>query len=113
MKARVLTDTNAIRKEVERQFSEKKFEVMQEIAPDVAQQVLSNVLITLEKSYGFKKRRLQSFLEQLKAMCELMDNPTHLTHRFDTDDNIAYLKDKYGIDLRTEFTFDVVSEFER
>lgn len=110
MKAKILTNTKSVREEVQRQFSELKTDLMREIAPDLAGQILSNVLITLEKSYGFKKQRLKTFLDQLHATCDLMDKPTGLTHRWTVDDNIKYLKDKYDIDLKKEFTFDVIEE---
>lgn len=110
MKAKILTTTKDVKREVEREFSERKADLIHEIAPDLAGQILSNVLITLEKSYGFKKQRLKTFLDQLHATCDLMDKPTGLTHRWTVDDNIKYLKDKYDIDLKNEFTFDVIQE---
>lgn len=110
MKARVITNVKEIREEVNRQMTEKKFELMQEIASELAVQVLANVLVTLEKSYGFKQKRLQGFVDNLKSMCDLMSNPLPITHRFDVDDNIDDLKEKYGIDLKKEFKFDVVKK---
>lgn len=110
MKAKILTTTKEVKREVEREFSQRKVDLIREIAPDLAQQVLSNVLITLDKSYGFKKQRLKSFLDQLHATCDLMNEPTVLTHRWTVDDNIKYLKDKYDIDLTKEFVFDVIEE---
>lgn len=108
MKARTITTPKQIREEVSKEFKKQYQELYSEIASDIAQQTLSNVLITLEKSYGWKKNRLQGFIDELRGMCEIMDNPTALTHRFTTDDNIKYLNDKYGIDLKTAFTYEVV-----
>ena len=100
MKARTLTTKQAIKAEVEREFEQHHWEIFQTIASDIAQQALSNVLLVLEKSYGFGKVRLNRFLEDLKDMSEIMETPTPMTGRFTTADNIRYFRDKYGIDLR-------------
>ena len=100
MRAHTLVTKRAVVEEVEREFERRYWEIFNDIASDVAQQALSNVLLVLEKSYGFGKVRLNRFLEDLKDMSEIMETPTPMTGRFTTADNIRYFRDKYGIDLR-------------
>lgn len=100
MKARTLTTKKAIHEEIKREMESRHWEIFNSIASDIAQQTLSNVLLVLEKTYGFGKIRLERFLEDLKDMSEIMENPTQMTSRFTTIDNIRYFNDKYGIDLK-------------
>lgn len=100
MRAHTLVTKRAVVEEVEREFDRRYWEIFDNIASDVAQQALSNVLVVLEKSYGFGKIRLNRFVDDVRDMCGLMENPTPLTCRSTAVDNIRYLNDKYGINLK-------------
>lgn len=106
MKARTLTTKKAIHDEVMREYQARYDEHQNAIVSDIAVQVLSNVLITLDKSYGWRKDRLKHFVEALQDMSDIMENPTPMTHRFTPDDNYEYIKNTYGIDLKEEFQFE-------
>jgi hypothetical protein len=73
---------------------------------------MANVLVTLEKSYGFKEKRLKRILEDVEDMTQLMEKPTRLTHRFTSKDNIRYLFEKFGIDLK-KFRIEVEQDTKR
>ena len=107
MKARTFTTKKAIKEEVEREYSKHYYEHEQQIVTDIAIQLLSTVLLTLDKSYGWKQKRLNDFIDQFKDLCSLMDNPSALTHRFNAKDNYSYIKNKFGIDLKELITFEV------
>ncbi len=73
------------------------------LAPDVAVQVLSTVLYTLDICYGWKGERLRKFLEEFKGVNDIMDDKTR---GFDHDDNYSYIKHKYGIDVKKSIEFE-------
>ena len=82
-------------------------QVFSDCAEDVMQQTLANVLLSLERDYGWRKQRLSEFVANVKSWCDIMQTDTELTKAWSTTDNIRYFKEKYGIDLRTEFTAEV------
>lgn len=82
-------------------------ELFAECAADVMQQVISNVLLCLERDYGWKKQRLDSFVHNLQSWCDIMQKSTEITKAWSTTDNIEYFKKKYLIDLREEFKAEV------
>lgn len=85
-------------------------QVFAECAEDVMQQTLANVLLCLERDYGFGTRRLKSFVKNLQRWCDVMSTPTEITKAWSTSENIEYFKSKYGIDLREEFKADVTKK---
>lgn len=82
-------------------------QVFADCAEDVMQQTLANVLLCLERDYGFKDKRLKDFVANLQGWIDIMSQPTELTKAWGTVDNIEYFKTKYGIDLRKEFVADI------
>lgn len=78
-----------------------------ECAADVMQQTLATVLLTLERSYGWKEKRLREFVTNLRCWVDAMERPTELTGTWKTTDNINYFRDVYGIDLPKEFEAEV------
>lgn len=97
----------AIVKEVSKQLPEFYDEIFADCANDVMQQTLANVLLCLERDYGFGKKRLTDFVKQLQGWCDIMSQDTELTKAWSTDDNIEYFKKKYGIDVRECFSAEV------
>lgn len=111
MKARILCSETEVRKLLDIEFKKKYQEVFDEIYIDVASQTLANVFMTLVKSYGFGKKRLIEFLENLKSNCDIMNGCGFCINKVTTDDNLAYLKDKYALDLKKEFEFEISKEY--
>ena len=81
---------------------EKKYKEIFDLAVDeVTIQIYAIMLTTLDKTYGWRKKRLKKFIKEVEAMSKLMvDNP--MRGEFDAYKCEEYLKNKYGIDLRKE-----------
>lgn len=86
---------------------EVREEVYKECANDIMIQCLSTVFWTLATNCGYGAGRLKKLAEQLHDTKELMDNPSRLHHKFSGIECEQIIKDKYGLDLRAEFTADV------
>lgn len=91
------------RAEVEKSYKQ----TFADCAADVMQQTLATVLLTLERSYGWKDKRLKDFVANLRCWVDAMERPTDLTGTWETTDNIDYFREVYGIDLRKEFEAEV------
>lgn len=76
-------------------------------ASEILQQVMAAVLITHEKVYGWKGKRLSDFCGAMKMYLDTMQSPDYLHEKWDNEDNIDYLKSEYGIDLRELFQAEV------
>ena len=81
---------------------EKEYKQIFNLAVDeITYQIYAIVLTTLDKSYGFRKKRLKKFIKEVEAMSRLMvDNP--MRGEFDAYKCVDYLEDKHGINLREE-----------
>ena len=81
---------------------EKEYKQIFNLAVDeITYQIYAIVLTTLDKSYGFKKKRLRKFIKEVEAMSRLMvDSP--MRGEFDAYKCMDYLEDKHGINLREE-----------
>ena len=69
---------------------------------DVAAQLLSVVLYSLEINYGWKRERLNAFVNNLHSTAELACGTDKFGKSIDTEQLIFHIKDRYGIDLRAE-----------
>ena len=88
------------------EMEQYKFDVFSECAAEILQQSIAAVLITLEKCYGWKKERLTEFVSNLQMYLDTMQEGG-ITGKWDNDENIGYLKEVFGIDLRAEFQAEV------
>lgn len=88
-----------------------KDELFAENASEILQQVMAAVLITHEKVYGWKGKRLKDFCNAMKMYLDTMQNPDYLHEKWDNMDNIAYIKSEYGIDLVELFQAEVEEKF--
>lgn len=104
MRARTPPDTYAqIRREVAKEVDKQRGEIFVEAAQDLIPQAMAVFLWTMAVNYGWKKKRLLKLVENLHETDYLMENPSKLHHRFDPLDLEREVKEKYGIDVRTEF----------
>lgn len=87
-----------------------KDELFAQNASEILQQVMAGVLITLEKCYGWKGKRLKDFCDAMKMYLDIMQSPDYLHEKWDNMDNIEYIKSEYGIDLREMFQAEVQCE---
>ena len=86
---------------------EVREEVYKECANDIMIQCLSTVFWTLATNCGYGAGRLRKLAEQLHDTKELMDNPSRLHHKFSGLECEQIIKEKYGVDLRAEFTAEI------
>lgn len=103
---RIITQAD-IRREAEREVLRRYDQMQQDICEDFATQLMSNILLVLDKTYGWRGKRLNDFVEAVVSFCEVMNNPTALNHRFTADDNYHYLIKKYNLDVKKKLRFNV------
>lgn len=84
-----------------------KDELFEQNASEILQQVMAAVLIVLEKCNGWKDIRIPRFVGDVKDYLSLMHSKDFFGREWDNDDNIDYIKARYGIDLREEFQAEV------
>lgn len=81
---------------------EKKYKQIFNLAVDeITYQIYAVMLATLDKTYGWRKKRLRRFIREVEAISKLMVNST-MRSDFDAYKCVEYLRDRYGIDLRQE-----------
>ena len=88
------------------EIEKRENQIFDENMECIAQQVVATFLVTLEKCYGFGKKRLKECLDNINDYCHLMyDSVLPGGKTGTTVDNVYYLKEKYGIDVTKELTF--------
>ena len=86
-----------VKKEVERKYKE----IFDLAVDEITYQIYAVMLTTLDKTYGFRKKRLRKFIKEVEAIVKLMvSNSTR--HGLDAYKCEEYLKKVHGIDLRKE-----------
>ena len=90
-----------VMKEVEREYSRRYQEHQNAIQKDISVQLTAAVLYTLNICEGFGAKRLRRFFEELNGTFEDM-NGVGFAGRFDTDDLTELVRERYGIDLKSE-----------
>lgn len=96
---KVYTTEKQIKEQVKKDYEMMYQRHQENIQKDIVVQLLGTVLFTLDKSYGWRKRRLKKFIRELDGIFDLMN-----CLPFDTVDNATYIYEKYGIDLKKEVT---------
>lgn len=102
--AKVNTKQKAVYMQIRKEVRE---EVYTECANDIMIQCLSTVFWTLATNCGYGAGRLKKLAEMLHDTKDLMDNPSRLHHKFSGLECEQIIKEKYGVDLRAEFTAEV------
>lgn len=85
---------NAVKDEVRRLYDQ--------ISCDIAAQLFSVVLFSLETNYGWKRDRLKAFVNNLHSTAELASGTDIFGKSISTEQLIEHIRDRYGIDLRDE-----------
>lgn len=88
------TYEEAVKAEVRRLYDQIGF--------DIAAQMFSVVLFSLETNYGWKRDRLKAFVDNLHSTAELASGTDIFGKSISTDQLIEHIRDRYGIDLRDE-----------
>lgn len=87
-----------------------KDELFAENASEILQQVMAAVLITLEKCYGWKGKRLTDFKNNFKMYLDTMQKSDHFNTEWDNIENIDYILKEFGIDLKSEFKAEIAKK---
>ena len=104
-----ITNKEQIRKMVRQEVALQYDEIYKECANNIMHQTIAGVLLCLERTHGFKEKRLKSFLKDLQNWLDVMNNPTDLNKGWNQNDNIIYFKETYGIDLTELFSAKISS----
>lgn len=86
-----------VKKEVERKYKE----IFDLAIDEVTYQIYAVMLTTLDKSYGWREKRLRKLIKEMECIVKMMVSKP-LDDKFDAYQCEEYLKNKYGIDLRKE-----------
>ena len=103
LKARTINTREEIKRQVSKQLEDGYEEIFRKAANDVFIQNLAVMLWTMETRFGWKGKRLRDLTDALHDTDDMMCNPSKIHHRFSPLDCEKHLKEKYGIDLRSEF----------
>lgn len=95
MKARVKPLNDIINEEVKKQVKQARSDIYDEVSEDIVRQTIACCLIYLDKTYGFREKRLRGVISGILGFLELKP----FGHEVTSVTAIEYLKDKYGIDL--------------
>ena len=98
MQKQIYVDRSKLTKAVADEISKAYPQMQNQIQEDVAKQVVAMVLKTLDEFYGWKKKRLSNFVDNLNIVCEEMEG-TGFAKSYDADDLKVSMKKLYGIDL--------------
>ena len=90
-----------ITKAVTIEFEKRQEELYKSAQQDIANQLNAVWLCVLEKELGFKKNRLTRIYQAVALMFKIMINKS-LPCKFDNDDCIQHLRDKFGIDVEKD-----------
>jgi len=93
-----------VRREWDKLQSALEEEIMKRTVHDVGGQILGMVLYTLYNNYGFRKKRLENFLGELRAGFNLTNGASKeiLGREFTLVDVTDFLKEEYEIDVYKE-----------
>lgn len=72
------------------------------ISTDILTQVISVVLVTLDKDYGWKEKRLREFLSSLESQAVLLRLGECLGKSVQIEDMISYLHSTYNLNMKEE-----------
>lgn len=92
---------NNVKKLVRRECIAQYDEIRKEIVKDIAEQLTAAVLYTLNVCEGFGEKRLRRFFGELNGTFQDMDG-VGFAGRFDADDLTDLVREKFGIDLKSE-----------
>ena len=91
-----------IKREIDKLVAEREDAIYAGVLKDITPQILAVVCLTLNKDYGFGKKRIKSFISGLHAYTKLMDNGI-MGKTFNTIDCIDYVRKSCGVDRDKEF----------
>ena len=97
------TNGKALRKAINREWELKQDEFFDKCKNDISAQVMAVCMLSLKTRFGFGKKRMKDFYDDVKGTIEIMDKDAIFNKSFSTIDCIRMVKDLYGIDLDEDF----------
>ena len=97
-KAPIITNEETIEKAMNAELDR----LYDKVGFDVAAQLLSVVLYSLEINYGWKRERLKAFVNNLHSTAELACETDIFGKSIDTEQLVTRTQDSYGIAKRAE-----------
>ena len=97
------TNGKALHKAINREWELKQDEFFDKCKNDISAQVMAVCMLSLKTRFGFGKKRMRDFYDDVKGTIEIMDKDAIFNKSFSTIDCIKMIKDLYGIDLDEDF----------
>ena len=98
-----LTNGKALHKAIDREWESKQDEFFEKCKNDISAQVMALCMLSLKTRFGFGKKRMRDFYEDVKCINDVMDKNIIFNKSFSPVDCIQMVKDLYGIDLDEDF----------
>lgn len=93
------TTRKSINKAMEDEWKSKQDEYYEKCKKDIIPQVVATCMYCLKIRYGFGKKRMHDFLDEIRATNELLESDLIFGKGFTTVDLIQMIKEQYNIDL--------------
>lgn len=95
MKARIKSLNQLVDEEVQKQVKQARNEIYDDVCEDIVRQTIACCLFYLDKTYGFRKKRLSEVVQGIVSIMQL--KPFGKT--IDAVQVMNYLQDQYDINL--------------
>lgn len=95
MKARIKPLNQLVDEEVQKQVKRVRNEIYDDVCEDLVRQTMACCLFYLDKTYGFRKKRLSETMQGIISIMQLKP----FGKAIDSIQVIKYLKEQYDIDL--------------
>lgn len=97
------TRKQQIKKAVNAEWQTKETEYFEMCKNDIIPQILAVCMFTLKTRFGFGKKRMNDFYNDMLGTLKLMlDNGAIFGRKISSQDLIDMIKEEYGIDLDSE-----------
>lgn len=93
------TNRKALKKVINQEWKSKEDEYFELCKKDISAQVLAVCMMSLKTRFGFGKKRMNDFYNDVMGTFEIMEKKAVFGKSFTTVDCINMIKDDYGIDL--------------
>ncbi len=95
MKARIKPLNQLVDEEVQKQVKRARNEIYDDVCEDLVRQTMACCLFYLDKTYGFRKKRLSEVMQGIISIMQLKP----FGKSIDSVQVIKYLKEQYGINM--------------
>lgn len=93
------TNRKALKKAINQEWKSKEDEYFELCKKDISAQVLAVCMMSLKTRFGFGKKRMNDFYDDVMGLFNIMEKGLIFGKNFSTVDCINMIKEDYGIDL--------------